>query len=71
MKGFLTVHQDLNILTRMNDICPHSIAIDNMRTVGYTLCMHTKYEEEIEILKTHVYRDLKIQQDAKTNSEGI
>jgi predicted GNAT superfamily acetyltransferase len=50
-EGFLTVHHDFNILKRMNDVCPHIIAIDNKRLVGYTLCMHTKFQEEIDIIK--------------------
>jgi predicted GNAT family N-acyltransferase len=50
-EGFLTVHHEFYILKRMNDVCPHIIAVDNNVLVGYTLCMHTKFGEEIEILK--------------------
>ncbi|MFT4668810.1 MAG: putative GNAT superfamily acetyltransferase [Flavobacteriaceae bacterium] len=50
-EGFLTVDHEFDILKRMNDVCPHIIAVDNNVLAGYTLCMHTKFAEEIEILK--------------------
>lgn len=50
-EGFLTVHHEFDILKRMNDVCPHIIAVDGKVLAGYTLCMHIKFAEEIEILK--------------------
>tara|TARA_R110000772_G_scaffold59831_2_gene135207 strand:+ start:298 stop:828 length:531 start_codon:yes stop_codon:yes gene_type:complete len=50
-EGFLTVHHEFDILKRMNDVCPHIIAVDKNVLAGYTLCMHTKFGEDIEILK--------------------
>jgi predicted GNAT superfamily acetyltransferase len=51
-EGFLTVHHDFDILKRMNNVCPHIIALDKNVLAGYTLCMHIKFGEEIEILKS-------------------
>ncbi len=51
-EGFLTVHHEFDILKRMNDVCPHIIAKDGDRLVGYTLCMHPKFGKEIEVLKS-------------------
>jgi len=50
-EGFVTVHHDFNILHRMNEVCPHIIATDDEKVVGYTLCMHPKFGDEIEVLK--------------------
>ncbi len=50
-EGFVTVHHDFNILKEMNDACPHIIAKCNDQVVGYALCMHPKFGEDIEVLK--------------------
>ncbi len=50
-EGFVTVHHDFDILNRMNDACPHIIAKDQEKVVGYALCMHPKFGNEIEVLK--------------------
>ena len=50
-EGFVTVHHDFNILNRMNEVCPHIIATSNEKVVGYTLCMHPKFGDEIEVLR--------------------
>lgn len=50
-EGFVTVDHDLDILTRMHEACPHIIAKDNNRVVGYALCMHPKFGDEIDVLK--------------------
>lgn len=50
-EGFLTVSHSLELLRKMNAVCPHIIAIANNKVVGYTLCMHPKFSNEIEILK--------------------
>lgn len=49
--GFLTVEHDLALLKKMNDVCPHIIAIDGQQLVGYALCMHPKFADSIEILR--------------------
>ncbi|MEM7084847.1 MAG: GNAT family N-acetyltransferase [Bacteroidota bacterium] len=51
MEGFVTVHHDFNILNRMNEACPHVIATHEDKVVGYTLCMHPKFGDEIEVLQ--------------------
>lgn len=50
-EGFLTVSHSFELLKKMNVVCPHIIAIANNKVVGYTLCMHPKFSNEIEILK--------------------
>lgn len=50
-EGFLTVIHTFNILKQMNNVCAHCIAKHNNKVVGYTLSMHPKFADEIEILK--------------------
>ena len=50
-EGFLTVVHNFKLLKRMNDVCPHIIAKHGERVVGYTLCMHPKFKNEIDVLK--------------------
>ena len=50
-EGFVTVHHELDILTRMNDVCSHVIAVSDNRVVGYALCMHPQFEQEIAVLR--------------------
>ncbi|WP_114491133.1 GNAT family N-acetyltransferase [Candidatus Ulvibacter alkanivorans] len=50
-EGFVTVHHTLDLLTRMNERCAHILAKDGDTVVGYALCMHKDFGEEIEILK--------------------
>lgn len=49
-EGFLTVKHDLDLLTRMNNVCPHIIAKSGESVVGYALCMHPDFSNEIEVL---------------------
>jgi predicted GNAT family N-acyltransferase len=49
-EGFVTVHHDFDILKRMNNACPHIIAKKGDQVVGYALCMHPKFGNEIEVL---------------------
>ena len=49
-EGFVTVHHDFDLLKRMNDACPHTIAKDGDKVVGYALSMHPKFGNEIEVL---------------------
>jgi len=50
-EGFVTVHHDLDILTRMHNICPHTIAKDGEKVIGYTLCMHPQFGSDIPVLR--------------------
>jgi len=50
-EGFVTVHHDLGILKAMNDKCPHVIAKDNEKIIGYALCMLRGFKEDIDVLK--------------------
>ena len=50
-EGFVTVHHNFNILHKMNEVCPHIIATSDEKVVGYALCMHPKFGDEIEVLK--------------------
>ncbi|MGB5273554.1 MAG: GNAT family N-acetyltransferase [Flavobacteriaceae bacterium] len=50
-EGFVTVSHTFEILKRMNDVCAHVIAKDGDWVVGYALCMHPRFAEEIEVLK--------------------
>lgn len=50
-EGFVTVSHTFDILKRMNDVCPHIIAKDGDKVVGYALCMHPEFSNEIEVLR--------------------
>ncbi|UII78060.1 GNAT family N-acetyltransferase [Flagellimonas sp. CMM7] len=50
-EGFLTVEHSLGSLKEMNDECPHIIALEHGKVVGYALCMHPKFASLIEVLK--------------------
>ena len=50
-EGFVTVHHNLDILTRMNNACPHIIAKDNDLVVGYALSMTEDFKDEISVLR--------------------
>jgi len=50
-EGFVTVSHSLEILMKMNDVCPHVIAKDLDSVVGYALCMHPEFAGEVEVLK--------------------
>ncbi|TDT41919.1 acetyltransferase (GNAT) family protein [Maribacter spongiicola] len=50
-EGFLTVHHTLDILTRMNNACPHIIAKDEDKVVGYVLSMTEDFKDEISVLR--------------------
>jgi predicted GNAT family N-acyltransferase len=51
IEGFVTVHHTFDLLKRMNDVCAHIIAIYKGEVVGYSLCMHPKFGDEIEVLQ--------------------
>ncbi|MBU2948558.1 GNAT family N-acetyltransferase [Zobellia uliginosa] len=50
-EGFVTVVHDLDVLTRMNDACPHIIAKDDDKVVGYALSMTDGFKDEISVLR--------------------
>ncbi|MGB3144241.1 MAG: GNAT family N-acetyltransferase [Maribacter sp.] len=50
-EGFVTVSHDLDLLTRMNTACPHIIAKDNDKVVGYALSMVSSFKDEITVLQ--------------------
>ena len=50
-EGFLTVSHSFELLKKMNGICPHIIAKAGGKVIGYALCMHPQFSNEIEILK--------------------
>jgi GNAT superfamily N-acetyltransferase len=49
-EGFVTVSHPLFLLQKMNEVCPHIIAMDRERLVGYALCMHPEFSTEIPVL---------------------
>ena len=50
-EGFVTVHHSFDLLDPMNKACPHIIAKNGEMVVGYALCMHPKFGDEIEVLR--------------------
>ena len=50
-EGFVTVEHDLDMLFRMNEVCGHIIARDDRTVVGYALCMHPSFAEDIPVLR--------------------
>jgi len=50
-EGFVTVSHTLALLDRMNQVCPHIIAKDKGKVVGYALCMHPDFSGEIALLQ--------------------
>ena len=50
-EGFVTVHHTLDVLTRMNNACPHIIAKDGDKVVGYALSMTEDFKDEISVLR--------------------
>ena len=51
-EGFLTVSHTSELLSRMNNVCPHIIAKSGDTLVGYALCMHPSFRDKIEVLKS-------------------
>ncbi|NNJ89718.1 MAG: GNAT family N-acetyltransferase [Eudoraea sp.] len=49
-EGFVTISHTADLLARMHEVCPHIIAKDSGRVVGYALCMHPDFSNEIPIL---------------------
>lgn len=49
-EGYVTVEHSFDLLKRMNDTCPHIIAKDGDRVIGYALSMHPKFGNSIVVL---------------------
>lgn len=50
-EGFVTVSHTPELLRAMNEKCPHILAKSDGNVVGYALCMHPDFRNEIDILK--------------------
>jgi len=50
-EGFVTVHHNLDVLSRMNIACPHIIAKEDDQVVGYALSMTEDFKDEISVLR--------------------
>ncbi|MCE2613377.1 GNAT family N-acetyltransferase [Flavobacteriaceae bacterium D16] len=50
-EGFVTVVHTLELLSSMNERCPHILAKSGDEVIGYALCMHPDFRKEIDILK--------------------
>ncbi|MEO0572411.1 MAG: GNAT family N-acetyltransferase [Bacteroidota bacterium] len=51
-QGFLTVEHSQDLLWKMNQVFPHTLATEEGKVIGYALSMHPKFGKEIEILKS-------------------
>ncbi len=51
-EGFVTVSHSYELLKRMNDACPHIIAKDGDKLVGYALVMLETFKDEISLLNS-------------------
>ncbi len=50
-EGFVTVAHTFDLLQSMNDVCPHILAKDGEKVVGYALCMHPNFGTLIPVLE--------------------
>lgn len=50
-QGFVTLKHSLEILQRMNNNCPHTIAKHNNKVIGYALSMTKNFASDIDVLK--------------------
>ncbi|MCR9227419.1 MAG: GNAT family N-acetyltransferase [Flavobacteriaceae bacterium] len=65
-EGFVTVEHTLDVLQAMNEVCGHIIAVDDDQVVGYALCMHPKFAEDIEVLRP-MFREIDKVLERKVN----
>jgi len=65
-EGFVTVEHTMDVLKAMNDVCGHIIAVEDNQVVGYALCMHPKFKEEIEVLRP-MFKEIDNALDGKAN----
>ncbi len=47
----MTVSHTFDILKAMNDACPHVVAKSDGMVIGYALCMHPKFADDIVVLR--------------------
>lgn len=50
-EGFVTVSHTFDLLKTMNDACSHIVAKSEGIVIGYALCMHPRFANEIEVLR--------------------
>ena len=50
-EGFVTVSHTKELLRAMNEKCRHILAKSGKSVVGYALCMHPDFRNEIDVLK--------------------
>lgn len=50
-EAFLTVVHNFKLLKAMNNVCPHIIAVDKKKVIGYALCMDKAFNDSIDIIK--------------------
>ncbi|NNE31786.1 MAG: GNAT family N-acetyltransferase [Winogradskyella sp.] len=51
-EGFVSVEHTFEVLKKMNSACPHFIAKQNDRVIGYALCMLNTYREDVPVLQS-------------------
>lgn len=50
-EGFVTVRHDFELLKAMHKKCPHTVAKDGEKVVGYALSMHPDFGKDIVVLR--------------------
>ena len=50
IEGFVSVKHSFKLLKQMNTACPHVVALDNDKVVGYALCMLRLFRDSIPSL---------------------
>ncbi|WP_425234828.1 GNAT family N-acetyltransferase [Ulvibacterium sp.] len=50
-EGFVTVSHSFDQLKEMHQVCPHIIAKDKNRVIGYALCMHPMFAKTVPVLR--------------------
>ena len=55
-EGFVTVDHTFSVLKAMNEVCPHIIAKCNNKVVGYALCMHPDFADDVDVLKSMFHK---------------
>ncbi|MFV9549700.1 GNAT family N-acetyltransferase [Algibacter sp. PT7-4] len=50
-EGFVTVKHNIELLKQMNTKCPHIIAKNNNKVIGYALSMVKAFKNDISVLK--------------------
>ncbi|MDC6351059.1 GNAT family N-acetyltransferase [Zeaxanthinibacter sp. PT1] len=50
-EGFVSLKHSLELLAHMNAVCPHIVALDGDRVIGYALSMHPSFSEEIPLIQ--------------------